>query len=206
MINQQIKKEAYFKPPFFISYLITDPFEYGDTPKLFEKNLTKSVSQNNIDMICFRDKETKDIKQLALLFLKISKKFNIPKVIINSNLDLCLELGFDGIHLTSNQFNLIKIAKNNNLYIIVSCHDENEIKLAKQLGANAVTYSPIFYKENKDQPKGIKNLQNIISKYQDKNFDIIALGGIIEKKQIEQIKKTNANGFASIRYFTVSEN
>ena len=202
MIDSHLKKEAYFKPPFFISYLITDPSEYGNTIEVFEKNLTKSLSSTKVDMVCFRDKETKDIKKLALLFLKISKKFNIPKIIINSDLNLCLELGFDGIHLTSNQFDLIKTAKKNNLYTIISCHSEDEIKSAKQLGIDAVTYSPIFYKQNKGEPKGIKKLQNIVKKYQNKNFTIVALGGIIDNNHVEQIKTTNANGFASIRYFT----
>ena len=201
MNKKKLKKGAYFKPPFFISYLITNPNEYGDTIELFEKNLTKNLSSKKIDIVCFRDKKTKNIKQLAILFLNISKKFNISKILINSDLNLALELGFNGIHLTSHQFALIKTAIKNNLYTIISCHNEYEVKLAKLLGANAVTYSPIFYKQNKGEPKGLNELQNIVKKYQDKHFNIIALGGIINNNHIKQIKTTNAIGFASIRYF-----
>ncbi len=196
-----IKKEAYYKPPFFISYLITDPKEYGNNVEDFTKNLTASLSKYHVDMICFRDKETKDIVELAKACLGISKQFKIKKILINSNIDLALQLGFDGVHFPSHLTNNIIVAKQHKLYTIVSCHNEEEIILAKINGANAITYSPIFYKEFKGKPKGIQNLKQIIKKYQDNNFKIIALGGIINKEHINMIKNTNANGFASIRYF-----
>ena len=44
-----------------------------------------------------------------------------------------------------------------------------------------------------------QKLKDIVSKYQ--NINIIALGGIINDEQIEEISKTNAYGIASIRYF-----
>ena len=45
----------------------------------------------------------------------------------------------------------------------------------------------------------ISNKKEVVDKYT--NINIIALGGIINDKQIEQISKTKAYGFASIRYF-----
>ncbi len=33
------------------------------------------------------------------------------------------------------------------------------------------------------------------------NVKIIALGGIVSKKEIDQVEETGAYGFASIRYF-----
>ena len=53
--------------------------------------------------------------------------------------------------------------------------------------ADAVTYSPIFETPNKGLPKGIKALNEVINKYP--NINIIALGGIINDEQIEQISK-----------------
>ena len=201
MISKENNLGGFFKSPFFISYLITDPKEYGDKISIFERNLRNNLSNNSVDFVCFRDKETKDIKSLVNSFIKISKEFNINKILINSNIELALKYGFDGVHLTSNQFNDIKTAKKNKLFTIISCHTEDEIKLAKKLKSDAVTYSPIFYKENKGKPKGVDDLKNIVLKYQTKDFKIIALGGIINNKQIETIKNTQVSGFASIRYF-----
>lgn len=200
--NNNSQKEAYKKPPFFISYLITDPKEYGNTIEIFGKNFTKSLSLHKVDIVCFRDKLTPNTLKLAKSFKTIAKEFNIDKIIINNDIEQAIKLELDGVHLTSQQFDKIHYTKQRNLYTIISCHTEDEIELAKQNGADMVTYSPIFYKENKGDPKGCENLKNIVQKYQDNNFKIIALGGITTKEQITQIKNTHCSGFASIRYFT----
>lgn len=200
--EEKIKKEAFKKPPFFISYLITDPQEYGDNVNTFEKNFTKTLTFHKVNMVCFRDKQTQDTTTLVKRFLTIAKQFQIDKVIINQDIEKAIDMRLDGVHLTSQQFDKITYAKQHNLYTIISTHNEEEILKAKQEGADAITYSPIFYKEEKGDPKGCENLQKIVEKYQDKNFQIIALGGIIKNTQIAQVKDTNCAGFASIRYFT----
>lgn len=194
-------KEAFKKSPFFISYLITDPLEYGKSIEKFTTTLTNTLSKYKVDILCFRDKETLNIEELAKTCLTISKQFNIKKVLINSNIDLAIKLGFDGVHLTSLQFDKIQVSKQKSLFTIISCHTEDEVNIAKINGADCITYSPIFYKENKGLPKGIKKLTNIVEKYQTSQFNIIALGGIIDENHLEKIKKTNSAGFASIRYF-----
>jgi len=201
MTQNQIKKEAFNKPPFFISYFITDPIEYGSNSKEFEKNLRATLSHYAIDIICFRDKTSPNKKKLAKLCLDISREFNIKKVLINSNIELCKELGFDGIHFNSLQFEVLNQINTKNLFTIISCHTEKEVQKAKRFKIDAITYSPIFFKEFKGKPKGIENLQKIVFTYQEKNFDIIALGGIITASHIEEVIRTKARGFASIRYF-----
>ncbi|MEA3288810.1 MAG: thiamine phosphate synthase, partial [Campylobacterota bacterium] len=87
------------KPFFFTSYFITDPDEFGSTVQELNKTLKNSFSKHNISMVCFRDKKSEDIELLAKTTLDISKKFNIPKVLINGNIELAVKLGFDGVHL-----------------------------------------------------------------------------------------------------------
>lgn len=195
-------KEALSKPPFFISYLITDPLEYGDTIENITSTLTKSFQNHKIDIVCFRDKQTKDTKELAKATVDISKKNGVTKILINSDIALACELGFDGVHLNSQQFDKIEFSKSKDLYTIISCHSEDEIILAKESCADAVTISPVFYKEKKNPPLGCDVLKQLVEKYQDDKFKIIALGGIVTDNQIDQIKETHCNGFASIRYFT----
>ena len=203
MIIQKEEKGAFYKPPFFISYLITDPEIFGNSVEVFEKTLTKTLELHSVDIICFRDKTSPNKEQLALLCLTIARKFAINKVLINSDVNLCNKYKFDGIHLNSQQFNLLSEMKRANLYTIISCHNEQEIIFAKNDGADAITYSPIFFKEHKGIPKGIDNLKLIIDKYQNESFSIIALGGIIDDKHISKVVQTGARGFASIRYFKV---
>lgn len=180
-------------------YLITDPKHYSNNSDLFRKNLIKVLKNNEVDIVCFRDKESKNYEELAKIFVEVCKDFNIEKILLNSNYKLAKELGANGVHLTSNQFEKIKEAKRLGLYVIISCHTFSEIEKAQNAYVNAVTFSPIFDTPNKGEPKGITSLKEAISLYED--MDIIALGGIVKKEQIELISKTKAYGFASIRYF-----
>ncbi len=183
-----------------ISYLITDPKYYSNDQTLFEKNLRKALDKNRVNIACFRDKESKNFKDLATVFVRVCKELKIEKILINQDYKLAKKLGATGVHLTSKQFDKIKKAKELDLYVVISCHHYKDIEKAQKFHTNAVTYSPIFKTPNKGEPKGIMNLSEAIRVYED--LDIIALGGIINKNQIEQISKTKAFGFASIRYFT----
>ena len=182
-----------------IRYLITDPKYYTNDEKRFEEVLINVLSKNKIDITCFRDKESANYEEIAKIFIKICKERNIKEILINGNYLLAYELNATGVHLTSTQFDDILKAKELGLYVIISCHTFEDIQKAIDYQADAVTYSPIFETPNKGLPKGIKALNEVINKYP--NINIIALGGIINDEQIEQISKMKAYGFASIRYF-----
>lgn len=181
------------------SYLITDPKYYSNNKDLFKKNLTKVLQRNKVDIICFRDKESNNFKELALVFIEVCKNFNIQEILINSNFTLAKELGATGVHLNSTQFGKIQEAKSLGLFIIISCHTIEDIQKAQEAQADAITYSPIFKTPNKGKPLGIDKFKEVIHLHKDMN--IIALGGIIDDIQVEQIAKTKAYAFASIRYF-----
>lgn len=182
-----------------IQYLITDPKYYSDNQELFRKNLKKILNKNHVDIACFRDKTCTNYEELASLFVEICKENNISKILLNGNYELAKKIGANGVHLTSEQFKDIKAAKDLDLYVIISCHNFSEIEKAQESYVNAVTFSPIFKTPNKGEPKGVKALKQAVNLYED--MDIIALGGITSEKEIEEIKKAKAYGFASIRYF-----
>ena len=182
-----------------IKYLITDPKYYTNDEKKFEEILINVLDKQQIEIACFRDKESSNFEELAKVFIKICKEKNIKEILLNGNYLLAYELNATGVHLTSTQFDDILKAKELGLYVIISCHTFEDIQKAIDYKADAVTYSPIFETPNKGTPKGIEVLKEAIDKYN--NINIIALGGIINEKQIEQISKTKAYGIASIRYF-----
>ena len=181
------------------SYLITDSSIYTNNINIFEQKLNYTIQNNNIDFICFRDKISDNYKELAEKFINISKQNNIKNIFINSHVDLAISLNATGVHLTSIQFDKIVYAKSIGLKVIISCHNECDINNALKNKADYITYSPIFDTPNKGNPKGIEELKYIVNKYN--NIRIFALGGIISKGQIKDIKSTNTFGFASIRYF-----
>ncbi|NQY93360.1 MAG: thiamine phosphate synthase [Campylobacteraceae bacterium] len=179
-------------------YLITDPKYYSSDPVEFEKTLSKVLTKHKIDYACFRDKTSSNIEELAQVFIKTCQKYKIENIFINQYIAVGKSLGFDGVHLTSKQFDQIQEVKDLGFQTVVSCHNHDEIEKAIRAQANMVTYSPIFITPNKGEPVGIENLKMTIQKY---NIPIIALGGIITQEHLEFLQKVDAKVFASIRYF-----
>ncbi len=154
----------------------------------------RAFQKHPIDIVAFRNKTTPHIRSLALAMKRTCKAKGV-KIYINQEIELFRRFRFDGIHLTSKQFDSIKKMRllGN---VVISTHTMQELHKARRLRAFAATYSPIFYTPNKGEPKGIYALRKI-----PKGMRIIALGGIVSKKEINRLKRYNLYGFASIRYF-----
>ncbi|MDQ1264124.1 MAG: thiamine-phosphate pyrophosphorylase [Campylobacterota bacterium] len=160
--------------------------------------LKSKIAVFNPDYILFRDKEILDYSQKAFEFLDICKNFSNLKTFLHQDASLAKELGACGVHLTSKQFDGISSAKRLGLEVIISTHTHEEVLEAQRLGADAITYSPIFCSPNKGEPKGLDDLKNLLNNC---NIKVFALGGIISKEHIAELEKTGVYGFASIRYF-----
>ncbi len=180
------------------AYLITDPHYYTTDTATFEKRLSTALCRHRVTHACFRDKTTPDIEALAAVFVSTCKLHHIEHIYINSHMDLAYRLGATGVHLASSQLAHIPHAKAHNLHVIASTHNDEEIALAQELGADALTYSPIFATPQKGNPKGLEDLKDKVDKIR---ANIIALGGIVTAAHVKSIEETGAYGFASIRYF-----
>lgn len=180
------------------SYLITDPAYYGTTPDALESILDLVYSHTLPDFALFRDKQTSDYPALAKTFIALSREYQIPRVLLHGDYALAHELKADGVHLTSTQFDAIAKAKALGLYVVISTHTGEEALRAQNLGADAITYSPIFPSPGKGEPKGLEDLKEIVAKI---DIPVFALGGITTEEQIDAVGKCGAYGFASIRYF-----
>lgn len=165
----------------------------------FKRVLEKQIIKHKPEYVLYRDKENPNYKTDAKEFVNICKKYNGVKCFLHRDANLAKNLNADGVHLTSTQFGTIVYAKSLDLEVIVSTHTKAEVLDAQNKGANGVTYSPIFHSPHKGEPKGVKDLKELVAMCDIKVF---ALGGIISKEQIGEIEKTKCYGFASIRYFS----
>ena len=150
------------------------------------------------DFALYRDKENREYERGAEEFVQMCQPLKNLRVFLHQDYELALKLGADGVHLTSQQFDLISKAKEKGLEVIISTHTYNEVHVAEAMGADYVTYSPIFASPGKGKPKGVEDLQSIVDM---SDVKIFALGGIVSEEEVQQIGKTGAYGFASIRYF-----
>jgi thiamine-phosphate pyrophosphorylase len=179
-------------------YLITSEKFYTDTPSVFCSKLHKQLQIHMPEYALFRDKTNPNYAILAEDFVKVCSAFVGTKSFIHQHVELAKKLGADGVHLTSTQADSIAHAKELGLEVIISTHTHEEVLKAEKLGADAVTYSPIFASPDKGEPKGIENLKELLQKCKIKVF---ALGGIVEARHVEMVQEAKAYGFASIRYF-----
>ena len=180
------------------SYLITDPKFYSVEIATFRNIMQKALQKHQPDFALYRDKNNLDYAEMAKLFQELCSHSGKTKAMLHGNVGLAAELHAYGVHLTSQQFDEIAKAKALGLFVVISCHSEEEILLAQKKGADAVTYSPIFSTPEKGEPKGLEDLNERVAKIR---LPIIALGGITTKAQVKAVEKSGCFGFASIRYF-----
>lgn len=177
-----------------IAYAITDPstlnFQTLDT------DLKRFVSK--ADMIVYRDKSTDNYAVNAEQFIQEAKKYSFQKILLHTDYNLAHILKADGVHLKSTQFEDIKKAKALGLWVVISTHTFDEALEAQALGADMISFSPIFKTPNKGEPKGVKVLEELVSLV---SIPVIALGGIVNPKQVALCEESGAKGFAAIRYF-----
>ncbi|MBU1667045.1 thiamine phosphate synthase [bacterium] len=177
-----------------IAYAITDSSTLN-FQTLFS-DLTRFSKQ--ADMIVYRDKFNDAYASYAEMFIREAIKLPFSKILFHSDIELAYKLHADGIHLKSTQLHEIQKAKILGLFVVVSTHTVAEAQKAEELGANMVTYSPIFSSPNKGEPKGVKELKKLVSML---SIPVIALGGIVTQEHITLCETSGAFGFASIRYF-----
>ncbi len=174
------------------AYAITDPSTFDfDT---LHDDIRAFASKAS--MIVYRDKEARDYEAKAVLFLAAAKGFK--RVLLHTDYHLAARLQADGVHLQSTQLQEIEKAKRLGLFVIVSTHSVQEAELAQSLGADMVTFSPVFHTPNKAQAVGIERLKEVVEAV---DIPVIALGGVVSDEQIELCRGAGAEGFASIRYF-----
>ena len=171
---------------------------YSNNLSLFIATLEEKISKHKPEYILYRDKENRNYDKFADDFVITCGFFENTKSFLHQNVELAKKLGAQGVHLTSLQFDEITYAKSLGLEVIISTHSHEEVLKAESLGADAVTYSPIFHSPNKGEPKGVEDLKKII---EESKINIFALGGIVENEQLRAIENVKPFGFASIRYF-----
>ena len=150
---------------------------------------------NNIHLIYrnYHQKIDYNLIKKIKLFCKIKR----IKFYISNNIKLAIKLGLDGAYIPSFNKKIIQniYLKRKDFSIIGSAHNLVEIRIKEIQGVDKIFLSPIF---NTKEKTGLGIIKfNNLSSYSKTN--IIALGGI-NKSNINKLKLTKVDGFASISY------
>ena len=153
--------------------------------------------QDRETIIIYRNYSSSNIRIDKLLKLKNFLKKKGNKFFLANNFKLALKLGLDGVYIPSfnKDFNHLAYSTSLNFAVIGSAHNLKEIRIKELQQIQNIFISSVF-KKNKNY-LGLNKFK-ILGKYTEKK--IVALGGI-SKKNIKQIKLTNASSIAGISYF-----
>jgi thiamine-phosphate pyrophosphorylase len=114
----------------------------------------KAAIRGGAVVIQYRDKKPVDALYLATELARICRLNNIP-LIINDNMDLCLQSNADGVHLGKEDFDISEARKylGDEAVIGVSCYNSLERALnAQSLGASYVAFGRFFPSSSKPLP------------------------------------------------------
>lgn len=131
-------------------------------------------------VVQYRDKNPVDALLVATELAKICHLSNTP-LIINDDIELCICVNADGIHLGKDDADILEARKRlgNDAIIGVSCYNSVELALtAQSLGADYVAFGRFFPSGSKPlaAPADIETLRKAKAEI---HIPIVAIGGIL---------------------------
>lgn len=126
-----------------------------------------------------KDSPAKDALNAAMALKSLAGEFN-STFIVNDRIDIALLSGADGVHIGQDDIRINDARKllGPDSIIGVSTHNIQEALEAESLGANYISFGPIFptaTKKDAEAPKGVELLKEITGKTK---VPVVAIGGI----------------------------
>ena len=118
--------------------------------------------------------------------------------ILNASIENALSLAAQGVHLNSQRlFDFTERPVPEGIWLVASCHTEQDLEQAAQIKADFVVLSPVMATASHPDatPLGWQRFQEMVSKA---NIPVYALGGMHIDHQ-EEARRAGAQGIAAIR-------
>ncbi len=179
--------------PDYPLYVIVDPEQRKKNFLSFVKELVKEGAE--IIQLRAKSLNDRDFYSLGKKIEKITK--GKSSFIVNDRVDLAISLNADGIHLGQDDLPIKEAKKIFPGRIIgISCHNRNEILVAKKENVSYISIGPIFATRIKKDRKPV-GLELIKKARKELNLPIVAIGGINEEN-IREVFKAGADYAAVI--------
>jgi thiamine-phosphate pyrophosphorylase len=189
----------------FTLYLITDRKQVpgGDLCAAIESALRGGVRAVQVRE---KDLSTRELYELAAKVRELTRSYG-AQLLINDRIDVAMAVAADGVHLgeSSMPVDRARSIVSDRFLIGVSCHGcENALK-AQEMGADFITFSPVFFTPSKamyGEPVGLKRLSEAARLLR---IPVFALGGIT-KETVRTTVEHGAYGVALISAVLAAEN
>lgn len=181
----------------FNLYLITGRAE------TLGRNLELVVEEalhGGIRAVQLRDKESssKELYETAHELRHLTSRYG-ARLFINDRIDVALAVDADGVHIGAQSLPIYKARKllGEGKLIGVSCHNQVQAITAQEMGADFITFGPVYYTASKaayGEPVGLEALRRITEMLE---IPVFALGGITPDR-VAEVLSCRVRGVALI--------
>ena len=162
----------------FNLYLITGR---GETLGRNLEFVVEEALRGGVRAVQLRDKgvSTKDLYETAQELRRLTSRYG-AKLFINDRADVALAVDADGVHIGSTSLPLYKVRRllGERKLIGVSCHNQTQAITAQEMGADFITFGPVYHTPSKaeyGEPVGVEKLNKVAQMLQ---IPVFALGGV----------------------------
>lgn len=162
----------------FNLYLITGR---GETLGRNLEFVVEEALRGGVRAVQLRDKgaTSKELYETAYELRRLTARYG-AKLLINDRVDVALAVEADGVHIGADSLPIYKVRKllGEKRLIGVSCHNQVQAITAQEMGADFVTFGPVYYTASKapyGDPVGVERLRAVTEILQ---IPVFALGGI----------------------------
>jgi len=145
-----------------------------------------------------KDLTTKELYETAYELRRLTSRYG-AKLFINDRVDVALAVDADGVHIGASSLPMYKVRRllGEKKLIGVSCHNQVQAITAQEMGADFVTFGPVFFTPSKAEygdPVGVELLQTVARMLQ---IPVFALGGI-KRENCAEVVCCGVRGIALI--------
>lgn len=182
----------------FNIYLITDRTRVAPGYTLL--SALEAAMSGGVRAVQLREKDlpAADLLPLARELRDLTRRYD-ARLLINDRIDLALAVQADGVHLGGHSMpaDIVRSLTGPELLIGVSTHSVTEVQRATELGADFVTFGPVYATPSKAAFGPPQGLQALAEACHATSLPVFALGGITPQRQSEALQ-TGAAGIALI--------
>lgn len=171
----------------FNLYLITGR---GETLGRNLEFVVEEALRGGVRAVQLREKDlgTKELYETAYELRRLTSRYG-AKLFINDRVDVALAVDADGVHIGASSLPIYKVRKllGERKLIGVSCHNQVQAITAQEMGADFVTFGPVYFTASKaayGDPVGLELLETVTHMLQ---IPVFALGGISQKNCAEVV-------------------
>lgn len=171
----------------FNLYLITGR---GETLGRNLEFVVEEALRGGVRAVQLRDKEasSKELYETAYELRRLTARYG-AKLFVNDRTDVALAVDADGVHIGSASLPLYKVRRllGEKKLIGVSCHNQAQAITAQEMGADFITFGPVFHTPSKasyGDPVGLEKLEGVAGQLQ---IPVFALGGVKQENCLEAV-------------------